>query len=51
MDELFGESWPCVEDFFLIAVVMVDVHGIQHARWIKVLRSAFDFTSYTLPAK
>ena len=36
---------------FLIAVVMVDVHGLQHARWRKVLRSAFDFVSYTLPTK
>ena len=35
----------------LIAVVMVDVHGLQHARWRKLLRSAFDFVSYTLPAK
>ena len=35
--------------FFLIAVVMVDVHELQHARWRKVLRSAFDFASYTLP--
>ena len=36
---------------FLIAVVVVDVHGLQHARWIKVLRSDFDFASYKLPAK
>ena len=35
----------------LIVVVMVDVHGLQHARWRKVLRSDFDFVSYTLPAK
>ena len=36
---------------FLIAVVIVDVHGLQHARWRKVLRSAFDFASYKLLAK
>ena len=36
---------------FLIAVVIVDVHGLQQARWRKVIRSAFDFASYTLPAK
>ena len=35
----------------LIAVVMVDVHGLQHARRIKFLRSDFDFVSYTLPSK
>ena len=33
---------------FLIAVIIVDVHGLQHARWRKVLRSAFDFASYKL---
>ena len=36
---------------FFIVVVVVDMHGIQHARWIKVLRSDFDFASYKLPAK
>ena len=36
---------------FLIAVVMVDVHGLQHARWRKVLRSVLYFASYILPAK
>ena len=34
----------------LISVVVVNVHGLQHTRWRKVLRSAFDFVSYTLPA-
>ena len=36
---------------FLIAVVIVDVHGLQHLRRRKVLRSDFDFASYKLPAK
>ena len=37
--------------FLLIAVVMVDVYGLQHERRRKVLRSAFDFVSYTLTEK
>ena len=41
-----------VERIFLkIAVIIVDVHGLQHARWRKVLRSDFDFATYKLPAK
>ena len=36
---------------FFIALINVDVHGLQSARWRKVHRSAFDFASYKLPAK
>ena len=43
LDELFVESWPCGEDFFLIADISVDVHGLHSARWRKLHRSAFDF--------
>ena len=51
LDELFGDSWPCGEEIFLIVNISVDVHGLQRARCRKVHRSAFDLDSYKLPAK
>ena len=51
LGELFGESWPCGEEVFLIADSSVDVQGLHSLRWRKVQRSDFDLVPYRLPAK